>query len=144
MFFAVPLGPGVGFRMDDRRKRRRFPVQQPAVLIVKNSVAYEIRAITENVSESGALLLTDSAFAEGTAVQLILTLEEKGLAGLRLSCPGRVVRTESTTMGTRVAVAIECSQALTEYARSTRSGPSEHGKEVARFSLLPCRKTGSC
>ena len=106
--------------MEDRRKRRRFPVQKPAVIIVKGPRAHEIRGTTENVSELGALVLTDSPLPERTAVQLILTLEEKGFTGLRLSCSGQVVRTEPTEMGNRIAIAIQCSQALTEYASSNQ------------------------
>ena len=107
--------------MEDRRKRRRFPVQKPAVIIVKGPRSHEIRGTTENVSELGALVLTDSPLPEGTAVQLILTLEEKGFTGLRLSCSGQVVRTEPPTeMGNRIAIAIQCSQALTEYASSNQ------------------------
>ena len=100
--------------MEDRRKRRRFPVQKPAVLIVEGSAGYEIHGTSENVSELGALVLTDSALPEGTAVRLILTLDET--AGLRLSCPGKVVRTESTATGSRIAIAVQCLQTLSEYS----------------------------
>lgn len=109
--------------MEDRRKRRRFPVHKPAIIVVKGRPrAHEIRGTTENVSELGALVLTDFPLPKGTAVELILTLEEQGFTGLRLSCPGQVVRTESTEMGNVIAIAIQCRQALTEYASVNQIG----------------------
>jgi PilZ domain-containing protein len=105
--------------MQERRKRRRFPVRQPALLIVEGDNAHELRGTTENVSESGALVLAEHPLPEGTAVRLIVILEEVGSAVLRLSCPGKVVRIESSAMGSRIAVAIQCSQTLTDYASPT-------------------------
>ncbi len=102
--------------MHERRKRRRFPVQKPALLIIEAADGPHLHGTTENVSESGALVLTEYPLPEGTSVRLIVLLEELSFTGLRVSCLGRVVRTESAAMGSRIAVAIRCGQAMTEYA----------------------------
>lgn len=97
------------------RRKRRLPVQKPAVLIIEGADGPPQHGTTENVSESGALVLTEYPLPEGTSVRLIIILEELSFTGLRVSCLGRVVRTESAAMASRIAVAIRCGQAMTEY-----------------------------
>lgn len=116
------------------RRKRRLPVQKPAVLIIEGADGPPQHGTTENVSESGALVLTEYPLPEGTSVRLIIILEELSFTGLRVSCLGRVVRTESAAMGRRIALAVRCSKALTEYvglygqvavvAQATKSGTS--------------------
>lgn len=100
--------------MQERRKTRRFPVRRPAVLIVHSNPPQRVSGTTDNVSALGALVLIDSRIAEGTTVELVLNLEKRDIPLHYLSCPGKVVRTDSTAIRNRVAIAIACEHTFTE------------------------------
>src|SRR5579864_1486057 len=97
--------------MEDRRRTPRFPVRRPAVLIVQCNPHRPVSGTTANVSALGALVRIGSPIAEGTKVELVLNLDKGNLPLHSLSCPGTVVRTESTDTGNRVAI-IECNHAF--------------------------------
>jgi hypothetical protein len=65
--------------MLERRKRRRFPVQQPVFLKGQEKTGFsEIRGVSENDSENGLLLLTSQRIR---GIERCLAVRRKGIKG---------------------------------------------------------------
>jgi hypothetical protein len=93
---------------DEQRKKRRFPVREPASVKVHREVGWEeVQGITENVSLRGVLLITDSPLPIGSEVEIALTLELGGAPSVTVYGRGKVVRTEPRSERT-IAVGIQC------------------------------------
>jgi len=99
--------------MQERRKKRRFAFKQEVVLkLCENGIWNELRAVTENVSEIGVLILVDSsvpALVDGDAT---VEIRDNNFP-VRLSCPGKVVRVDPILESGKVPVAVRCNHGLT-------------------------------
>ncbi len=96
--------------MQERRKKRRFSFQQPALLrFCAGDFWQEARGIVENASEMGALLLTGSDVPQGIEVEVTIEMPHEVL----VSAPSSVVRVEGRLDG-KLAVAVKCQKAFSE------------------------------
>jgi PilZ domain len=92
----------------ERRRSRRFPLQQPATIESGSGGLHEVSGNTENASLQGVFLLTDTPLAEGLQVRVKLLLRTIGFQGIRLHGSGRVVRVETKASGKfGIAIALE-------------------------------------
>lgn len=92
----------------ERRRHRRFPLQQSAIISYRDGEEHQCVARTHNVSLSGASLCASRAVPNDTVVQVLLMLEKEGLGSVTLRSAGKVVRTEIGTDGEcRLAMAFE-------------------------------------
>ncbi len=90
----------------ERRRSRRFPLQQPAIINCSNDTFHEVSGMTENASLEGIFLWADMALAEGSEVRVKLVLGTERLIPLHGS--GRVVRVETKAFGKfGIAIALE-------------------------------------
>jgi hypothetical protein len=92
----------------EKRSVRRFALKLPVKL--KNRVIdTELTGQTRDVSSRGAFVQINSSFAEGAAVEFMMTLPaEITLAEpIRVLCHGRVLRVEDRSADPGIAVAIE-------------------------------------
>jgi PilZ domain-containing protein len=96
----------------ERRKNRRFPLHQPAVLCYDEGGPRELTADTVNASLKGMLLLADQAVPNGTQVEVTLLLQKQGLQSTVLRASGTVVRQGNRSAG-RSAIAIAFQGQLT-------------------------------
>src|SRR5437868_4449856 len=95
--------------MVERRRNRRFSIQQPAVVQVKSRDGRsEIHCNTENVSESGVLVLADSSVPEGSRVHLTVFPKYTLPQAPGLHCRGTVARVIEEYRDHKVAIAIAC------------------------------------
>ncbi len=100
----------------ERRKFRRFPLRQSAVIRHKNSTV-DVSAFTLNASVNSVFLTMDMAIAEGRAVHVAISLKKDGMETVRLYGTGNVVRTETLPTG-RFALAIAFDKPLTSASAS--------------------------
>src|ERR671937_705504 len=98
--------------MVERRKRRRFPVQQPVFLNIQQQTASpEVRGFTENVSETGALLIAAHDVPLGAKVEVTMSFPY----GIELYADGVVVRTKRLSDGEKkTAIAVHCTNSFAE------------------------------
>ena len=61
-------------------------------------------------------MLTSLQIPEGTTVELVLNLKKGDVPLHYLSCPGKVIRTETATYRGRVALAIACDHPFSEHS----------------------------
>jgi hypothetical protein len=97
----------------ERRRSRRFSLQQPAIVESSNGGLRQVSGTTENVCLQGVFLLADTALAEGFQVRVELLLQTSGFQGMRLHGGGRVVRVETKAPG-KFGIAIALEQFLSE------------------------------
>ena len=101
--------------MLERRKRRRFPIQQPILLKIREEITEaEIRGLTQDVSEIGVLLVSAGDLPLGTKVGITLSMPND----VELFALGTVVRRQSS-MEAKTAIAIHCTHSFTETPRAT-------------------------
>ena len=95
----------------ERRGEQRFPLHLPVLVKSRQGSIQEESSLTRDVSARGAFFYLDGKPAEGTPVELILTLpaEITLTESIRVRCKGKVVRVvESFSGGKRgVAAVIE-------------------------------------
>ena len=113
--------------MVERRSNRRFSIRQPAVLQVKGRGGRsEIHCNTENLSESGVLLLAGSSVPEGSQVDLKVLPTYTSPHASGLQCRGTVARVVEGYEDRKIAIAITCRMrtlpfgSFTTEPRSTR------------------------
>ena len=90
----------------ERRGEQRFPLRLP-VLVRPMHGNGEESSLTRDVSARGAFFYLDSKLAEGTPVEMILTLpaEITLTESIRVQCKGHVVRIEDPRADGKLAVA---------------------------------------
>ena len=98
--------------MLERRRRRRFPIRQPIFLNLQGQTACpEIRGITENVSETGVLLVAAHDVALGAKLEVTISMPN----GVELYALGIVVRNKPLSDGEKkTAIAVECTDSFAE------------------------------
>ena len=93
----------------DRRTKRRFPIHQPVVIEVRDHTGYrKFAGTTENASQSGVIMLTDSRVPEGAEVTVTIQMPEP----IRVSSVGKVVRVEPFVAGNKTRIAVQCDGAF--------------------------------
>ena len=95
----------------ERRKFRRFPLRQSAVIRYKNCLSMDLPAFTVNAGVNSVFLTMDAAIAEGRAVHVAISLKKDGMETVRLYGTGSVVRTETLPTG-RFGLAINFDKPL--------------------------------
>lgn len=96
----------------ERRKFRRFPLRQSAVIRYKTGLSMEIPAFTINASVNSVYLTTEMAIGEGRAVHVAISLKKDGMETVRLYGTGTVIRAENLPTG-RFALAVAFDKPLT-------------------------------
>jgi hypothetical protein len=94
----------------ERRGEQRFPLRLPVVVRSMQGSVQEESSLTRDVSARGAFFYLDVQLAEGTPVELILTLPAEITLSdnIRVRCKGKVVRVAGANGGkTGVAAVIE-------------------------------------
>jgi hypothetical protein len=98
------------------RKYRRFDLQFPVCLsFPAGKSVREIDAVSKNVSIGGLLLRTDNRIPPRTRVSLTMHVQGPWFRRpVRLHGEGKVVRVEKLGPGAGFAIAVECTQSITE------------------------------
>ncbi len=95
----------------DRRSEQRFPLRLPVLV---RSIYGETReeALTSDVSARGAFFYLAEKLAEGTLVELILTLpaEITLTESIHVRCKGKIVRVVEPLNGNKLGVAAAIEQ----------------------------------
>jgi len=91
----------------ERRGEQRFPLRLPLIVRPMHGNIREESSLTRDVSARGAFFYLDGKLAEGTPVELILTLpaEITLTENIRVRCKGKVVRVVGTINGGKLGVA---------------------------------------
>ncbi|HYN14378.1 MAG TPA: PilZ domain-containing protein [Terriglobales bacterium] len=91
----------------ERRGEQRFPLRLPVVVKAMHGRVWEESSLTRDVSARGAFFYIDGKLAEGTPVELILTLpaEITLSENIRVRCKGKVVRVVGAINGGKTGVA---------------------------------------
>ncbi len=91
----------------ERRGEQRFPLCLPIVVRSMHDGVQEESSLTRDVSARGAFFYIDRSLAEGTPVELILTLpaEITLTESIRVRCRGKVVRVVGSANGGKTGVA---------------------------------------
>ena len=91
----------------ERRGEQRFPLRLPVVVKSIHDGVQEETSLTRDVSARGAFFYLDRDLAEGTPVELILTLpaEITLTESIRVRCRGTVVRVVGGINGGKTGVA---------------------------------------
>jgi len=105
----------------ERRGEQRFPLRLPVVVKSMHGGVQEESSLTRDVSARGAFFYLDGKLAEGTPVELILTLpaEITLTESIRVRCKGKVVRVVGTINGGKTGVAA----VIDQYDFATESDP---------------------
>lgn len=103
-------------RYPRERRYRRFNLQFPVSLSFASSgTVRELFAVTKNVSIGGLLVRTGDPVPPHTRVSLTMDVRgQRSIRPIRLVGDGFVVRVENLGVGDGYAIAIECTQAITE------------------------------
>ena len=99
----------------ERRAAQRFEFHHPVSVRVANSDR-EIHGFTRDLSAKGAFLYTETALAEGAAIELTMTMpsEITLTENMRVRCRGKVTRSISVDGKFGAAVHIEKYEFLTQ------------------------------
>ena len=97
----------------ERRRSRRFPLQQPVIVESTGGGLHEVSGMTENACLQGVFLLADVPLAEGSQVRVKLLLQKRDFQSMPLHGSGRVVRVETKKSG-KFGIAIALEQSLSE------------------------------
>jgi len=91
----------------ERRGEQRFPLRLPVVVRTTHDRIQEESSLTRDVSARGAFFYLESKLAEGTPVELILTLpaEITLTESIHVRCKGKVVRVVGANSGGKTGVA---------------------------------------
>jgi hypothetical protein len=93
---------------EERRRERRYPVQQPASVKLLVSEAPEIAVSTENVSTRGLLLRSQSPIPLHSRVEVTVYVP----IGFPLKGAGEILRLEQAPEGEAFLVAVSCDAPL--------------------------------
>lgn len=91
----------------ERRGEQRFPLRLPLVVKSMHGGVREESSFTRDVSARGAFFYIDGKLAEGTPIELVLTLpaEITLSENIRVRCKGKVVRVVGAINGGKTGVA---------------------------------------
>jgi hypothetical protein len=89
----------------ERRRERRYPIQQPAFVRVQ-AAAGEVESATENISTHGILLRTEVLIPVGSEIDVILRFRD----ALPIQGEGEVLRLEKQHGGKAFLIAVRCGQ----------------------------------
>ena len=91
----------------ERRGEQRFPLRLPVVVKSIDDGIQEEASVTRDVSARGAFFYLEGHLAEGTPIELVLTLpaEITLTENIRVRCRGKVVRVVGGTNGGKTGVA---------------------------------------
>ena len=91
----------------ERRGEQRFPLRLPVVIRSIDDGVQEESSLTRDVSARGAFFYLDRNLAEGTPIELVLTLptEITLTENIRVRCKGKVVRVVNDTDAGKTGVA---------------------------------------
>jgi len=91
----------------ERRGEQRFPLRLPVLVRSLHDRVQEQSSLTRDVSARGAFFYLDLRLAEGTPVELVLTLpaEITLTESIRVRCKGKVVRVVNPSNGGKTGVA---------------------------------------
>jgi len=105
----------------ERRGEQRFPLRLPVVVKSIHDGIQEESSLTRDISARGAFFYLEGKLAEGTPVELILTLpaEITLTDSIRVRCKGKVVRVVGTINGGKTGVAA----VIDQYDFATESDP---------------------
>jgi hypothetical protein len=98
------------------RKYRRFSLQYPVRLKVHSAdLTVEFEATSRNISICGLLLETSAMIPQHTPVSFILTADGTAIGHpIHFVGEGKVVRVDAKTAGELFAIAVECTQPITQ------------------------------
>lgn len=98
------------------RKHRRFTLRYPVRLKVHSAdLLVEFEAVSRNISIGGMLLQTSFPIPRHTPVSFIVTVESSGLGRpIQFAGEGKVVRVEPEAAEELFAIAVECTQPITQ------------------------------
>jgi len=97
----------------ERRRYRRFPLQQPATISYNDGEPHQLAALSRNVSLGGGFFTAPQAVPNQASVQVRLAMDKDGLGKVSLRGAGKIVRCETFADG-EVRLAIEFAEKLTE------------------------------
>ena len=91
----------------ERRGEQRFPLRLPVVVRAIHGSIREEASLTRDVSARGAFFYLDTRLAEGTPVEMVLTLpaEITLTENIRVRCKGKIVRVVRPINGGKTGVA---------------------------------------
>jgi len=91
----------------ERRGEQRFPLRLPVVVRSMHGGVREESSLTRDVSARGAFFYLEGQLAEGTPIELVLTLpaEITLSENIRVRCKGKVVRVVDAINGGKTGVA---------------------------------------
>jgi len=91
----------------ERRGEQRFPLRLPVVVKSVQDGVREESSLTRDVSARGAFFYIEGELAEGTPIELVLTLpaEITLSENIRVRCKGKVVRVVGSVNGGKTGVA---------------------------------------
>ena len=91
----------------ERRGEQRFPLHLPLVVKLMGTHGREEFSFTRDVSARGVFFYLDNILAEGTPLELVLTLpaEITLSESIRVRCKGKVVRVVAAINGGKTGVA---------------------------------------
>ena len=92
----------------ERRRSRRFPLQQPALLRVCDSITIEVVGATENASLNGVFVCLDHPLPRDSWVEVTIPMRASAATHLvQLRGSGKVVRAEQRNGKHMVAIACD-------------------------------------
>ncbi len=96
----------------ERRTEQRFPLRLPIVVKSFEGGLKEETSQTKDVSARGAFFFLENPLAEGTRIEMTLTLpsEITLTESIKVRCKGRVVRVLQATPGGKVGIAVAIEQ----------------------------------
>ncbi len=92
----------------ERRSERRYPVQQPAFVILQDGNGLEVKTVTQNVSTRGLMLRSDTLIPLGSKVAVSVRLPN----GLPLEGAGEVLRVEPLFRDEGFLITVKCDAPL--------------------------------
>jgi hypothetical protein len=95
----------------ERRRERRYPIQQPAFLRPQGADS-EVESATENISTHGVLLRSEVLIPVGSKIDVILRFRD----ALPIQGEGEVLRLEKQYGDKAFLIAVRCGQ-LWEFLR---------------------------
>ena len=89
----------------ERRRERRYPIQQPAFVRLKGATG-EVESATENISTHGVLLRSEVLIPVGSKIDVILRFRD----ALPIQGEGEVLRLEKQYGDKAFLIAVRCGQ----------------------------------